>query len=420
MSFTGNNQNQYSLPAPPAYIDSATSARLIAISKKPFLSTKDIHLILNLGLPTGFRRIADIVARAESEQTEVAKLILREQSPVHKLLLKGSLLQDEDIRALAEMDVGQLQADDGFAFRLCTAARLYCTSSTPEEAPMSTADQNGAKRKADGSPKQDSEPVQMRVHDENALETFQVAVEEEEIGYRILAREAAREQGNLEAAQSLADLLPGEEVCDAILLGGVHDNFEAKFLLPLVKIIMHVRRLPYDEAQFAESVADTSAIVHTIGKYSSLMVRLSSPQTFKFGASPFCDAHPQSWISTDLEHESIPGIFSFGPLTFPTQAVCALPESWVRLDIAICRGLLDGDSFEISLGLLWLRPECALLGCMIDTAYVSSQKCVRLAAGRKTRVGRAQVLAVDGAHLAVRRQTLRKTNGSALRNFSFA
>ena len=131
------------------------------------------------------------------------------------------------------------------------------------------------------------------VHDENALESFQGSVKEDEIGYRILAREAIKEQGNLEAARSLSDLLPGEEVCDAILLTGVHENFEAKYLLPLVRIIMHVMRLPFDEAAFAESVADISAFAHTIGKYSSIIVRLSSPQLFKFGASPFCENdHP--------------------------------------------------------------------------------------------------------------------------------
>ena len=42
--------------------------------------------------------------------------------------------------------------------------------------------------------------------------------------------------------------------------------------------------------------------------------------------------------------------------------MCALPESWVRLDIAICRGLLDGDSFEITLGLAVAETRMRLTG----------------------------------------------------------
>ena len=68
---------------------------------------------------------------------------------------------------------------------------------------------------------------------------------------------------------------------------------------------MHVMRLPYDKGAFVESVADMSAFAHILGKYSSIIVRLSSPQLFKFCASPFCENdHPPSWTTVDLEHDN--------------------------------------------------------------------------------------------------------------------
>ena len=115
-----SDTNQYTLPAPPVVIDSAMVARLIEISKKPILSAKDIFLILDLGLPTTFRRALELTSRAQNEKVEVDKLIAREQDPIKKLLLKASLLQDEDIRILAAVDLTQLSADDGYGLRLCT------------------------------------------------------------------------------------------------------------------------------------------------------------------------------------------------------------------------------------------------------------------------------------------------------------
>ena len=117
-----SDTNQYTLPPPPLVIDPSTVARLIEISKKPILSARDIFLILDLGLPPTMRRALELTSRAQNEKVEVDKLIAREQDPIKKLLLKASLLQDEDIRILAAADLTQLIPDDGYVI-LCARQR---------------------------------------------------------------------------------------------------------------------------------------------------------------------------------------------------------------------------------------------------------------------------------------------------------
>ena len=358
----------YSLPRPSALVDQATNARLLGMTKKPALTAKDINLVLELGQKYKTKKLIDLVSRAEREKAEIERLlaVVPDGSWIHELLLKATTMQEADIQRLAAVDTGDLDMGDVFGRSLCDAAKRWCNDAPRRETAATEVSDTArlttnAKRKACDAQAGEGEDADMCTESAaEDIELFQDSLEGDELGYRELLRDSAKEASNQEAATHLTELLPGVDVCDAVIVAGVHEKYPPADLLLLLELVARVRRLEIDMEALRSSLDDGSACIHMCGNLCTYLIPLSAPAEFVYGESPFGRQHPQAWLATDREHPPIKGVFSKGTLTFPVQGSIRLADSCIKIEIAYGRGLLDGDAFEVTMGLLTAETRARL------------------------------------------------------------
>ena len=112
----------------PLFLDRVTSEQLSGMTRKPFLSCKDIRSVLNLGSRiSSNRRLTELAARADKEKAEIDRLIVETGDHwVRVFLLKATTLLEDDFQRLAAVNINQLGPNDTFERRLCEAASVWC------------------------------------------------------------------------------------------------------------------------------------------------------------------------------------------------------------------------------------------------------------------------------------------------------
>ena len=334
-------------------MDETTSGYLIEISRQPLLSAREMNDVLELALrfPES-KKLAVLAATAESGRQELGRLTAYvNDSWFHRSLLSATILTEEALRNVREMDVSQLNANDPIGRKFHQRVKDWYDGG---KQPIGLAGGASLKRKKDDTAEaDDTKMTAEEVTDEAALESFLRSLRHEEVDYRNYMRDEVLTIANREAMRSLANLFPAPCRGRAIEVTGVHFNVPKEAILAMAELASYTRKLPIDLTALAANLQSGDARSYMQGNLCSYLFPLERMCDFEHGASPFGvrDIHPQATLITDTKLANVKGE-GFATPVYPTLVVTPIDDSHTVLEGAIIRGIrAEEGAFENSVGL---------------------------------------------------------------------
>ena len=223
--------------------------------------------------------------------------------------------------------------------RLCEVAKAFCENHlhSVQEEPS-----GALKRKATEQTDNDSsmdEGEREPECNETELENVGVSLIALELEFRVALKNTITAKVNAETERDIAELYPGEETCNAILVTGVAEKVPAEALYQMGRLLTHVRRLGIDLVKFAQSQDHCTETIAQDGKLRTICFPLESPLPFSHSGNPLSRVQPVTFIFEDAEREPVHGERKIPRQSYVAQAIYIPPENHVRVTVGIARGV---------------------------------------------------------------------------------